>query len=205
MVHRIYLLLIIVAYLSGVKHVVAQDSTSHSSYDTTAFKMYVPLGADIFLSVDVFGLHFNPGTTGGYGIGIGGEIRVKPVFVGGVMTGVSDNEGILSADGTNDYQFISLYGGTWIGKYRMEIGGIRGWGQGNGSGTTHYTSLFVGVDRRFGEIFLFEPEIRILLPIDGTFLTQSYKFGPPATIVTEHSHLRDLFFGIGVKVGIGYN
>ncbi len=213
MKHRILLSFVFVVCSSSIENVVAQEplpglfrgNMSHSGYDTTAFKTHTPLGADLFLSLDVFGLHFNSNSTGGFGIGMGGEVRVKPVFMGGIITGLSDNEGILSADGTTDYRFISLYGGTWIGKYRIEIGGIHGWGQGNGSGSTHYTSLFVGVNRRFGGIFLFEPEIKILLPIDGTFITQSYKFGPPATIVTEHSHLRDLFFGLSIKIGLGYN
>lgn len=184
------------------------DTTRYAFIDTSYFnfKWWPPfVGADVFLSLDIFGLHFNSSSGVGLGVGIGGEVRARPLFVGAVITGLSNNEGILSGDGTPDYLFTSFYGGTYIGKYRMEIGGIHGWGQGIGSGTTHYTSLFVGVSRRYAQILLFQPEVRVMFPIAGTFITNVSRFGPPATIVSEHSHLRDLFFGLGLKVGIGYN
>ncbi|MFZ1081849.1 MAG: hypothetical protein WAO19_07980 [Candidatus Kryptoniota bacterium] len=140
MSNRLIILFAFILCLSNAENAAAEeplqsllnDSTSHDVPDTTSFKTYIPLGFDVFLSLDAFGLHFNANGDGGASVGLGGEVHVRPVFVGAILTGLSTNEGIVSADGTPDYRFNSLYGGTYIGDFRLDIGEIHGWGQGIG-------------------------------------------------------------------------
>ncbi|MFZ1081304.1 MAG: hypothetical protein WAO19_05190 [Candidatus Kryptoniota bacterium] len=189
------------------------NGTSWTAIDsglTKGTKILASLGGSLTFNIDIDGPHFNPNSAVfGGGVGIGGEVHVKPLFVVGIVMGLGDNEGIIGYDPTTPYLFSTLYGGTWIGKYQIVAGEINGVGDG-GVGYTRYTSLFVGANRKDVKIFFFEPEIRVMFPISGSFVTgpASYKFevGPSEERdITEHSHLRDLFFGLTLKVGIGVN
>jgi len=204
MVHRIYLLLIIVAYLSGAKNVAAQDSTSHSGYDTTSFNWPSDLGGDLFLHYEIYGFHLK-------GVGsltsaeyLGVEVRFRPLFVGG-MVGLSGDQGIRYVHPSRSlFSAYSFYAGVFFDDYRAEIGGTRGsdnWFVDNSP--KDYTVGFLGISKRWSDIVFVEPEIKIMLPITAHYDLEP-EYGQFIT-VTQHYSLKDLYFAIGVKVGIGYN
>lgn len=204
MIHRVFLPFAFFVCLVSVERASAQEAvaTSHSDYDTTALKVHTPLGWDLFFNLNLFGLHFDPNAaTLGEEIGIGAELRVSPFFLGAIA-GISDNEGMWQDD-AQYYRCLSIYGGAVIGKYRLEIGGAHGWAA-NGD---NYASVFLGGSRKYGDIFFVEPEIRIVYPVAGTFSYELnyWHYPPPFVTVSPNFSIRDIFFGLGVKLGIGYN
>ncbi|MFZ1081053.1 MAG: hypothetical protein WAO19_03920 [Candidatus Kryptoniota bacterium] len=199
MKHKIFLLLVFIVYLLSGRNATAQDSTSHLEPDTSAFKWPSFIGGDLFLGGELLGVHFdaeNAGTFGFMGFGAGGEVRVRPVFLG-TMVGA-----IVREDGAT-YDCTSIYGGLLIDRYRLEIGGTHA--QETEGLIDKYNSLFLGASGRFGGIVFIEPEIKIVFPIDGTFFISSGGSYPAAAVVTRYFHLRDMFFGIGLKAGVGFN
>jgi hypothetical protein len=225
MKHKVLLLPVLIVCLSKVETVAAQDSTGHSASSISFCETPLVLGGDLFTSIDAFAFHFNAETvpfTAALGFGV--EVRVNTLFLGGMLS-VSSNEGIVRNDLEDVYPATSVYGGMMIGKYRLEVGEIHAWVE--DSSIPRYTSIFVGASRRFGGIFMFEPEVRVVFPVNGTFVTEatggrppatnmeqrhvseilktSVMVWPPPTIVEQRLHFRDIFFGFGVKLGIGYN
>lgn len=214
------LLLVCVTFLPAAEKAAAQDSTSHITSDTaasrsqsdstrfalvdtaffnSAFKWWrwpSVLGGDLFLTVDYPVTHQSYTSAE---VGYGAEIRVAPVFVGGII-GLSDVNG-------SALSYWSLYGGASFAKYRIEVGGTRA-PQNQYNGTLNNTALFLGISRRipFAYIFLVEPEVRVTMPVVETFL-HPIDGGPPRDgyLVTQHFGLRYLYLGFTVKLGIGYN
>lgn len=196
--------------LSSVAIAVAQDSANHPAPDTSAFKWPSFIGGDLFLGGELYGLHLSGVGSLTAGTAIGAELRIHPLFVG-ATAGFCGDEGIPYIhtfdkqvhQGT--FSFYSLYAGVIIGTYRADIGEIYG---DNSAWTTHtpdvnYTVGYLGISKRWCDIIFVEPEVKVMFPIVAHYsLVQNYiEFTP----VTQHYHLRDLFFAIGVKVGIGFN
>jgi len=201
---KIFLFFVLVESVLNISNATAQDSTGRSVLDTASFKWHsnLLLGADIFLTGDIsFPLRERYFTSGRFGWGA--EIRVNRLFMGAVVRGISDDAGLANTD--HYYDYVSIYGGALINKFRIEVGGI--WTLNTVRSSFGYSLLFLGVNRRFGEIVFIEPDLRIIFPIvsrlnywvDNTYWPQEYYEA------TEYYHLRDLFFGLSLKFGIGIN
>lgn len=161
------------------------------------------LGGDLFLTTDVFVLHVSGRGSLTSAQGIGAEIRVGPVFLGEIV-GFSDNDG-LWVGGAVNWKYESVYCGVLIDKWRVDFSGTRAGDYGIDEGEGFVTTS-CDVSRRYGKVFFIEPTIRVMFPIASHYLPLvSNPLGPAPPLVTAHYHLRDLFFGVSIKVGIGFN
>jgi len=181
-------------------HALSEDSTKHIAEDTTGIKWPSDLGGDLFLTGDLFLLR-TPNYFGAMGSGLGTEIRLRPFFLASIV-------GLTVRGDGSEFRYVSIYGGRLIGRYRLEIGGTNA-GITRGSPGDAYTYLFLGGSGKFGRAIFIEPEIRIMFPVVSRL---SYFTGnrdaPPygeTEIVTRHYNVSNVFFGLGVKIGIGYN
>ena len=203
--NKAFLFFVFVMHLFSLGNAAAQDSTSHVTVDTSRSQCHSLLGGDLFLIADIY-VPMRQQYYTSFKVGWGAEIRVAPVFLGAVL-GISDNGG-LSSYGDTYFDYLSVYAGTSIYKYRVEIGGAWTINTYRGPSDENYTFLFLGVNRRYGEIAFIEPEIRIMFPVSSrlTYPANNANLFPPEYYeATKHYNLRDLFLGISVKFGIGYN
>lgn len=205
----------VVALLAGLlfagNGAFAQGGASHFAGDTTTFDwegitkvwnwVSKHVGGDLFISYEMYGLHLSGVGSLTRGYGPGAEIRVRPVFLG-AFVGFCDDEGISGLYGT--FSFAELYAGTYVRGYRAEIGEVLGdnylWTD-NAVPRSTYSSAFLGVSKRLGNILFVEPGIKVMFPTVARYKIIYYG----ETSVTEHYHLRDLFFAFNLKVGIGVN
>ena len=186
----------------------SQTDTAHYEFIDTNyvnFKWWPSfIGGDLFLSGEIYGLHLSGIGSLTAGAGPGAEVRIRPFFIGGSV-GVCGDEGIRYLHPSGTFNFYSLYAGVIFDNYRAEIGEVHGDNSGWGSHTPRldYTSGFVGVSKRWGEIFFVEPGIRIMLPIVSHYylMPRFLEFVP----TTGHYGLADLYVSFDVKVGIGFN
>jgi hypothetical protein len=202
---RVAVPLMIIFCLFVYEGVIAQMSANPACPDTTASNLTSIIGGDLFLTGEGYTLHFGRvgffSLTGGGGLGV--EMRVRPVFVG-FISSVTSHEMRPSPSGP--FLNSSFYVGAIIEKYRLEIGEMHGTTFMNDphSPDVSITSCFLGLSRRYGSDFFAEPEVKIIFPIVAGY----YQYGPPdyrTHVITEHYGIHDLFFAIGVKIGIGYN
>jgi hypothetical protein len=202
-------------FAPAVSHVEAD--TAHYAFIDTNYTKYInfnwwpsSVGADIFISPGLYALHLSSGlgyhlaTPDLYNVGI--EIRVYPIFLDYVV-GVGDDDGIPFPTPPYPPTFLfdltSVYGGIRLNEYRAEAGVLNGDTHGQVDQDTpsfKYTAVFLGVSRRFGHYLFAEPDLRIVFPIVVHSGSQT-GLAP----LTEHYHLWDCFFGLHVKVGIGFN
>lgn len=181
------------------------DSTHFALVDTEFFNSrffkfdWWPsyLGAGFFITIDELSSHGN----GGGAVGMGYDVRVGPVFAG-VINGISENDGLW--DGEVDWKYQSIYCGAWIDAWRIDINSthVGDYGVSGGEG---FITASCDVSRRFEYFVFVEPEIRIMFPIASHYSPYSPKYGPYVPPVTVHYHLRDLFIGLSLKIGIGFN
>ena len=168
------------------------------------------VGGDFFLNGQLYGLHLSGGGSVTRSIGLGAEIRARPVFLGGTV-GFSSDEGLpfSHAQVGHDIGFYSydLYVGAIVDEYRVEIGEnyvdnvdwISRYYQ-----RINFTTGFVGVSRKIGGVAFLEPEIKIMFPIVSHYwigYEPPFNSGP----AVEHYHVGDLFFALGLKIGFGFN
>ncbi len=195
----------------------AAADTAHYAFIDTNYTKYInfnwwpsSVGADIFVGPGLYALHLSSGfsyhlaTPDLWNAGI--EIRVHPVFLDYVV-GLGGDDGVpfhgppYAPPGP--YNLASIYGGITLNKYRAEAGVLNGNTHGQVDQDTPnftYTAVFLGVSRRYGQYVFVEPDLRIVFPIAVHSGSQT---GLPP--LTEHYHLWDCFFGLHVKVGIGFN
>ncbi len=193
-------------------HVVEADSVIYGGvYLAKGWKWVSKhMGADVFLTGEYFGLHLDGPTGAASDGGVGIEVRVHPFSLGYII-GFCGKEGIPGVrkldeqqGGIWDFTYRTIYVGVTVGKYRLEAGETNAdnsWSVSN-SPSSSYTSAFLGMSRRVGGMLFFEPELKIMYPVVSHYWnTASSPFIP----VTEHYGLHDLFFAIGLKLGIGIN
>ncbi|MFZ1081477.1 MAG: hypothetical protein WAO19_06075 [Candidatus Kryptoniota bacterium] len=198
-------LFLAIACFSADENAIAQGVVNPSWPDSTTFNLTSILGGDLFLTGEAYALHFGPvgffSLTAGGGLGI--EMRLRPVFVGFVVSASSHE---IRPDPSGPFFNTSLYGGAIIQNYRLEIGEMHGdtfMGDPLAPNVS-YTTYFLGLSKRFGSAFFAEPEIKVMFPIVAGY----YQYGPPDYydhVVTEHYGIRDLFFAFGLKLGIGFD
>ncbi len=214
--------LFIVAYLlyngrvlarSDSIQVVTLDSvTCGGVYLAEGWNYFVShVGGDFFAQGEAYSLHFSKvglfSMSGGFGLGA--EFRVAPVFIGGII-GESGNE---IPRPPSEFYFSSLYAGFNIRGYRIELGRVYGetsdWDP-ISPPLSVYKSYFAGIGRRYGSGFFFEPEIKFMFPVVATYyyhenIPGSYGYpGYDTTVATDNCGLRDLFFALTAKVGMGF-
>ncbi|MCL5266484.1 MAG: hypothetical protein M1469_00075 [Bacteroidetes bacterium] len=170
------------------------------------------VGGDLFVQGEAYSFHFSRvgffSSSGG--AGLGAEFRVAPVFIGGVI-GTSNNEIPRLPSG---FYSSSLYAGFTIDGWRIELGKVYGE---TSSWSTHppplavYKSYFAGIGRRYGAGFFFEPEIKLMFPVVATYYYNKNEPGIAYMYPYDHTALgldncglRDLFFALTVRVGIGF-
>ena len=166
-------------------------------------------GFDLFATGEAYSLHFR--RVGFFSmsgaVGLGTEVRIAPVFVGGII-GTSGNE---IPRPPSDFYFSSLYAGFIIDGYRVEVGKIYGetmWLDQDSPPVAVYNSYFAGIGRRYGSGFFFEPEIKFMFPVVATYyyhenIPGSYGYpGYDTAVATDNCGLRDLFFALSLKVGV---
>ncbi len=181
-----------------------QADTAHYQFIDTNyanFKWWPSfIGGDLFLSGDIYWLHLRDIGSMTTGVGVGAEVRVWRVLAGAVI-GFGGNEGIpyVPEPQAIFFSFHSYYGGVVLGDYRAEIGEIYG----NDPGYTDYRSAFIGVSRKFSDVFFFEPGLKVMFPIVADYHIEP-GFGQSVP-VTRHYQLRDIFIALSVRVGIGFN
>ncbi len=190
---------------SDTSRVAPKDSITYGWEQITTGWNWISkqVGGDLFITYEIYGFNlntFSPPTSGG---GPGIEIRVRPVFVGSYV-GFCGNEGIQGPWGM--FSFAAFYGGAIVHGYRLEVGEVLGdntaWTEMEVPHQT-YTSAFIGVSRRIGSYFFLEPDVKLMLPIVSHYSTGNTLEGFVPGV--GHYHLRDLFFSIGLKLGIGAN
>lgn len=210
---RRYSLLFIVVFTVTGGEAFAQGGASHFAPDSGSYtpKWMVSswkwiaknVGGDLFVTYEIYGFNFDtfsPPTSGG---GPGIEIRIHPVFVGS-YAGFCGNEGISGPKGT--FSFAALYAGVIVGGYRFEAGEILG---DNSAWTAMevprqtYTSAFIGLSKRVGLCLFLEPDVKLVFPIISHYWKGDYGHGFVPAV--GHYQLRDLFFSIGLKLGVGSN
>ncbi len=203
-------------FLQAITHVEA-DTAHYAIIDTnhTRFMNFSwwpsSLGADIFVSPGLYALHLSSGfsyhlaTPDLWNAGI--EIRVHPVFLDYVVGwGVGEDDGIPfhgpPFPSAGVYYLTSIYGGITMHGYRVEAGVLNGDTRGYDEDNPRYmyTTVFLGLSRRYGKVFFAEPDLRIVFPIAVHSGSQT---GLPP--LKEHYHFWDCFFGLHVNVGIGFN
>ncbi len=195
----------------------AEADTAHYAFIDTNYTKYInfnwwpsSVGADIFISPGLYAL--NPGSglrprLDIYNYGI--EIRVHPIFVDYVVGWGTIEAGNVPfhgapypPSGASPY-LTSVYGGITLNNYRAEVGVLNG-DTGYLDPYTpgyRYTAAFLGVSRRFGHYVFAEPDLRIVFPV----VLHSGSVAGVMPAQTQHYHLWDFFFGLSVKVGIGFN
>lgn len=200
---------------SDSARVVARDSITYGWEQIAAGWKWVSkhVGGDLFLSYEIYGLHLSGIGSLTRGYGPGAELRISPLFIGGIV-GICGDEGIspiheLYVQRAHQfggyYFFSSLYAGIIVSNCRMEIGGVYGdsrdWvSRGPGE---NYTAGFFGVSKRWGDLLFVEPEAKIMFPIVAHYAVTPD--GESWWYFSEKYHLRDLFFAISLKAGIGVN
>lgn len=167
-------------------------------------------GGDLFVEGGFYGFHLRGSSSTGSGFGPGIELRIHPIFVG-FSVGLCGDEGIPGLEsfnngggGASSFTYTSIYVGAMVDSFRIEMGKIDGNNSistvnGNPAG---YTAAFLGVSRRLGGVFFFQPELKIMYPLVANYWTSSHA---NAVRVSQHYDVRDLYFGIGVRVGLGFN
>ncbi len=169
------------------------------------------IGADLFATGEYYGFHLGGPSSTTMGGGPGIELRYHPVFLG-IIAGVCGDEGIPglyqsdnTEGGTRTYSYTSIYGGISIDGVRFGAGVINAsnsmWVTNNPS--SRYTSAFLEVSRRIGGLLFIQPQVKVIYPVVA-HLYEGYHSGPLVP-VTQHYHLRDLYFAVGLKLGIGVN
>ena len=217
--HRIFLLSVFVISLSNIGKATAQDGASHFANDSSKFSWpSIPsfIGGDLFLSGEIYGLHLSGAGSLTAGAGPGAEIRIHPAFIGAAV-GFCGDEGIPYLHAINrqnssvghyptTYSFYLVYAGVVINEYRLAIGAVHGdntlWV--TKTPEMNYTTTFMGISRRCGHIFFFEPEVKVMFPVVAHYSLlplQSNMYTP----ITARFSLRDLYFAFSVKLGIGFN
>lgn len=160
------------------------------------------VGGDLFLNPEYYGLHVAGGGPLTWDVGPGAELRIRPIFVG-CIAGWCGNDGIPSLD-----TYSSFYLGMMVREWRIELGQIGAAGHDDkGETIGAYVADFFGVSRRFGRGFFFEPEVKIVYPIVShywNYLPGNYTNGSSGYF-TQQYHPRDLYFAIGLKLGLGVN
>lgn len=190
------------AFAQGdASHFPLSDSGTYSSWKWVSEHV----GGDFFLSSEIYGLHLSGVGSLTRGLGPGAEIRIRPVFLGAVV-GYCGDEGIRGLNGT--FSFAAFYAGVNVRGYHAEIGEVLG---DNNDWTSlavprsTYSSAFLGVSKRLGDILFVEPGIEVMLPVVAHYWLINYNVAPNEIHVTEHYRLRDLFFAFSLKLGIGFN
>ncbi len=169
------------------------------------------IGADLLATGEYYGFHLGGPSSTTMGGGPGIELRYHPVFLG-FIAGVCGDEGIPglyesdnAEGGTKTYSFTSVYGGVSIDSLRIGLGVINAgnsmWVTNNPSSS--YTSAYFEVSRRIGRLLFIQPQLKVVYPIAARFYD---RYGSsPLNPVTRHYQLRDLYFAIGLEIGIGVN
>lgn len=221
------ILLTFVAFLSLLSRSASaqQDTTRTSRPDTLGYNPNAiaegqksvadffanHIGADLFATGEYYGFHLGGPSSTTMGGGPGIELRYHPVFLG-FIAGVCGDEGIPglhesdnAEGGTKTYSFTSVYGGVSIDSLRIGVGVINAgnsmWVTNNPSSS--YTSAYFEVSRRIGGLLFIQPQVKVLYPVVAHFYDGN-RFGL-AVPVTRHYHFGDLYFAIGLKLGIGVN
>lgn len=214
--HRNFYFVAVIVCALNVGTTVAQDNTGNPAPDTASFKWPPFIGGDIFVNGEVYGLHLGGPASLEPALGIGAELRIKPVFLG-FVAGFSGDDGIPGLHGlasteylhySPNFTYTSLYCGVTMEQYRYELGELtaKHFAQEAAQDVrTSYSCAFAGVSRRFGKLFLFEPCVKIVFPLSATYPIVSSTQSTVYPWITRHYHLSDLFFAIGLKVGIGFN
>lgn len=210
---RILILIIAGCILSAWNVAFAQGGASHFAPSDTGNSapkwmtdswswMTKHIGGDLFLGPEVYGLHMTAGGPLNWDLGPGVELRVRPLFVGGTV-GWCGNDNLPSLD-----SYSSFYIGAIIWKWRFELGQLNATGHNDhGEQIGVYVSDFAGFSRKFGKGWFIEPEVKIMYPIVSHSWNEApgnYANGASA-VITEQYRLRDLYFAIGVTLGLGFN
>ena len=192
---------------SRLSSVFLADTAHYQFIDTNYvnFKWWPSfVGGDLFMDLGVYGLNLSKPGQVAVEEGFGAEIRVRPIFFGG-MVGFSGDPGIRYVSyPRNFFLFYSIYVGVITDQYRFEVGETYGYSDwATHSLGMNYTSGYLGIGKRWSNIVFFEPEFRINFPIVSHYsLEPSYSQFIP---MTGHYGLRDLYFSINAKFGIGFN
>jgi hypothetical protein len=210
MKHLRYSMLVLVLCELYGRSVLAQGKATPAWPDTNTFNLTSIMGGDLFLSGDAFLLHASTIQSLTDAFGLGAELRFRPVFFGAVVGGCGD-EGIPNMHAADiqtkntSFLFLGLYAGAIVGKYKFEIGRTFAGNIGsNPHGTfVNYTSIFLGIGKRFGTDAFIEPQVKISFPIVGCYqrLDQRNNFYG----VTEYYHMNDFCIALSLKVGVGFD
>ncbi|MFZ1081478.1 MAG: hypothetical protein WAO19_06080 [Candidatus Kryptoniota bacterium] len=216
MINKVLPLLFAVGSLCISENVAAQGDTTHAVSDSIKGAWGTSVAMDFFITGELYTLHFSGPSSLTPSAGVGAEFRFKPVFIG-YIAGFSGDEGIPGLHGMPSYNdfpyspsftYSLVYCGGVIVNYRFEMGEIKGqhYGADQASGyvNTSYSSVFLGVSKRFGKIFLFEPELKIMFPVSSGFPIVTEPHNGDFPWVIRHYHISDLFFAIGFKIGAGF-
>ncbi len=187
------------------------DTAHYAFIDTNRinFKWWPSfLGADLFVDPEFYGIHLTSTPQLGLDLfNVGVEIRVHRVFVDYEFDVGGNYYMILEALSPRilfSYS-NSISAGVVFHADRLEAGILHGgtgvwWDQ--DTPPNNFTAAFLGAGTRYGHVFFVEPELKVMFP-----LSFHHDHGPFAgdNPYTERYHPWDLFFGLSVKLGIGFN